>query len=143
MRGHCLCGQIEFEIDGEQFKLYQCHCSLCRKQGGAMSNVATIVPNENFRWLRGSAFISSWKKESGFRSDFCATCGSPVPNPLWNQPFYWVPAGLLDRGGGLEIVAHLCVASKAAWDVGRFEGVCYDEWPDLPKFLELLHAPNP
>ncbi len=142
MRGHCLCGQVEFEIDGEHLKLYQCHCSLCRRQGGSLSNAATIIPNGKFRWLRGAELISSWQKESGFRSDFCSTCGSPVPNPLRNLPYFWVPAGLLESNGGLEVVAHLCVASKASWDSTPLHGACYDELPNLSEFIALLQAPD-
>ncbi len=140
MRGHCLCGQVEFEIDGDRFNLYQCHCSLCRRQGGSLSNTATIVSNERFRWLRGAEYVSSWKKGSGFRSDFCSACGSPVPNPLRGLPYFWVPAGLLESGSGLEIVAHLCVASKASWDSTPLQGACYDELPNLSEFITLLHA---
>ena len=140
MRGHCLCGQVEFEIDGEHFKLYQCHCSLCRRQGGSLSNTATIISNENFRWLRGVEFISSWKRESGFRSDFCSACGSPVPNPLRKLPYFWVPAGLLEGNNRLEIVAHLCVASRALWDATSLQGACYDEMPpSLSEFIAFLH----
>ena len=139
MRGHCLCGQVEFELDGEHFKLYQCHCSLCRRQGGSLSNAATIVPHTSFRWLRGTEFISSWKNESGFRSDFCSNCGSPVPNPVRTLPYSWVPAGLLEGGSGLEIIAHLCVASKATWDSTYLQGVCYDELPNLTEFIALLN----
>ena len=138
MRGHCLCGEVEFEIDGEHFKLYQCHCSLCRRQGGSLSNAATIVTNDKFRWLRGVEFISTWKKESGFRSDFCSICGSPVPNPLRNLPYFWVPAGLLEEINGLEIVAHLCVASKATWDTTPLRGACYDELPNLSQLIARL-----
>jgi hypothetical protein len=109
MRGHCLCGKVDFEIDGSRFKLYQCHCSLCRRQSGSSSTAAAIVPAEKFRWLSGTEFISSWNKDTGFRSDFCSLCGSPVPNPLRGLPYVWVPAGLLENGGELEIVAHsLC-----------------------------------
>ena len=139
MRGHCLCGQVEFEMDGEHFKLYQCHCSLCRRQGGALSNAATIVSNEKFRWLRGAELISSWKKKTGFRSDFCSCCGSPVPNPLRNMPYFWIPAGLLEENDGLEIVAHLCTASKASWDVVPLQGECHDELPDISEFISFLN----
>jgi len=142
MHGHCLCGQVEFEIDGSRFKLYQCHCSLCRRQGGSMSNTATIVANNSFRWLRGAELISSWKNEAGFRSDFCSTCGSPVPNPLRNMPYFWIPAGLLENSGKLEVVAHLCVTSKAHWDSVPLQGACYDELPNLPEFISLLHSDN-
>lgn len=141
MHGHCLCGHVEFEIVGERFKLYQCHCSLCRRQGGSLSNAATIVPNEKFRWLSGAELISSWKKDSGFRSDFCSTCSSPVPNPLRNLPYFWVPAGLLEGNGSIEVVAHLCVASKAAWDSTLLQGACFDELPpNLSEFISFLQA---
>ena len=140
MRGQCLCGQVEFEIDGSHLKLYQCHCSLCRRQSGSSSNTSAIVGNTNFRWLRGSEFIASWKKESGFRSDFCSTCGSPLPNPLRNLPYYWVPAGLLEEYDGLEIVAQLCVTSKASWDSISPQGARHDELPKLSELVALLHA---
>ena len=140
MHGHCLCEQIKFEIVGECFKLYQCHCSLCRRQGGSLSNTATIVSEEKFRWLEGTDHISSWVKASGFRSDFCSICGSPVPNPLRSLPYFWVPAGLLESDSTLEIVTHLCVASKAAWDPTPFQVACYEALPELPELISLLQA---
>src|SRR5262245_19556634 len=115
MRGKCLCERIEFELLGATPKFYQCHCSLCRKQGGTSSNTATIVEARDFRWLSGQDGISSFVKPTGFRSDFCSRCGSPVPNPLRSTPYYWVPAGLLEGSEQLEIVAHLYVGSKASW----------------------------
>ena len=139
MRGQCLCGQVAFEIEGDRVKLYQCHCSLCRKQSGTFSNAATVVPINNFRWLRGVELVASWQKDSGFRSHFCSNCGSPVPNPLRNTAYYWVPAGLLEDGGKLEVVAHLCVTSRASWDPSSLQGLCYDEVPDMAEFIALLH----
>lgn len=53
MHGSCLCGAVEFEILGSLAKLYQCHCSLGRKQGGSTSNTVTAVRAENLRWLAG------------------------------------------------------------------------------------------
>lgn len=137
MRGTCLCGHIEFEIVGTVPRLYQCHCSLCRKQGGAASNAAAIVANEHFRWLAGQEHIASWIKDTGFRSDFCTTCGSPVPNPLGNTPYYWVPAGLLDDTDQLKVSAHVFVGSKAAWDVIAAPGRQYETMPELAELLQL------
>ena len=138
MRGHCFCEQVEFEINGDNFNLYQCHCSQCRRQGGSSSNTATIVANEKFSWIRGKEVITSWVHETGFRSDFCSTCGSPVPNPLKGTPHHWVPAGLLESDSGLEVVAHLCVASKAAWDTATLQGVCFEHLPELKEFFAML-----
>jgi hypothetical protein len=138
MRGHCLCTQVEFEVAGTDFKLYQCHCSLCRRQSGSSANAATIAAESNFRWIRGEALISSWVKPSGFRSDFCSVCGSPVPNALRGLPWVWVPAGLLEDGGKLEIMAHLHMASRASWDSSLPQGTCHEALPDLPDFIAAL-----
>jgi len=135
MRGKCLCGLIEFEVLGVAPKLYQCHCSLCRKQGGASSNTAAIVAQEQFRWLSGQEHISSWVKDTGFRSDFCSNCGSPVPNPLGSTPCYWVPAGLFEEDVQLKISAHLFVGSKASWDVIASPGTQYETMPELSELL--------
>lgn len=142
MRGKCLCGSVEFEVIGNFPRLYQCHCSLCRKQGGSLSNTATIVSAENFRWLSGAEHISSWVKDTGFRSDFCSKCGSPVPNPLRSTSYYWVPIGLLDDEQKLQIAAHVFVGSKASWEVISQQGVRYETIPELSEFIALLHADN-
>ena len=142
MRGQCLCGKIEFEIVGAFPKLYQCHCSLCRKQGGSASNTALMVAAENFRWVNGADRISSYVKDTGFRSDFCSTCGSPVPNPLKKTPYMWVPAGLLDDSAQLEVAAHIFVGSKATWDIISTPGLRHDSMPELSEFIELLKSPE-
>ena len=140
VRGQCLCGKVVFELGGKPPRLYQCHCSLCQKQGGSTSNTAAIVGAEHFRWLAGEEIISSWIKDTGFRSDFCSNCGSPVPNPLRNTPYYWVPAGLLENGGPLEIGVHVHVGSKAHWDVLPPTGAQYEASPALPEFIRLLQS---
>jgi len=48
MIGKCLCGEIQFEIKGELPHLYQCHCLLCRKQGGSSANAATFIHESKF-----------------------------------------------------------------------------------------------
>ncbi len=140
MRCDCLCGQVEFEIIGGVPNLYQCHCSLCRKQGGSSSNTATVIASENFRWLSGQEHIKSWFKDNGFRSDFCSNCGSPIPNPLSNASFYWVPAGLFGEEVTSTIVAHLFVGSKASWDSISQPGKQYETMPDLSEVIELLQS---
>ncbi len=139
MRGRCLCGQVEFEILGADPRLYQCHCSLCRKQSGSAASAGAIIAKENFRWLSGHDGISSWVADTGFRSHFCSNCGCPVPNPF-STAYFWVPAGLLDHAGPLEIAVHLFVGSKASWDMVSSSGIKFETMPELSRVLELLHA---
>ncbi len=140
MRGRCLCGEIEFEVDGPLPRLYQCHCSLCRKQGGTASNTGLIVAKDKFRWLRGEGHISSWVKDTGFRSHFCSRCGSTVPNPLRNLPWQWVPAGLLEGGAGLQVAAQIYLDSRAPWDPLPVGGRHHAEMPEFGEFIAFLHG---
>jgi len=93
LHGSCLCGAVRFEVDGPFPSLYQCHCSLCRKQGGSVSNTGLIAAADTFRWLEGEDRIGKWQRSTGFRSHFCQHCGSTVPNPLRDTGYVWVPAG--------------------------------------------------
>ncbi|MDH4274116.1 MAG: GFA family protein [Gammaproteobacteria bacterium] len=141
MIGNCLCKKIQFEIDGALPRLYQCHCSQCRKQSGATANTATVVNAEKFRWLAGQRNISTWRHDSGFRSHFCTTCGCPVPNPLGNLPYIWIPVGLLDKTGHKDVFAHIFVGSKADWENTPTSGLVYDTVPELSEFIAMLQQP--
>lgn len=140
MLGNCLCEAVSFEIIGPVPKLYQCHCSLCRKQGGSMASTATIVAAENFRWLSGQELVSSFRRTTGFRSDFCSRCGSTVPNPLRDMPYVWVPSGMLDGAEPLEIAVHVYVGSRAHWDTAPLTGSVYDTGPDLHALMQALYS---
>lgn len=138
MRGKCLCGEVEFVVSGTLPNIYQCHCSSCRKATGSVANAAPIVPSENFQWVCGEKRITSYVKDTDYRSDFCSKCGSPLPNPLNGRPEYWIPVGLLEDNASLKIAAHLHVGSKASWDAVGSSGVQYQEAPDLESLLAVL-----
>lgn len=140
LHGSCLCGSVAFEIDGPFPRLYQCHCSLCRKQGGSASNTGLIVEAARFRWARGEAQVTTWMRSTGFRSHFCSVCGAPVPNPLRDTGYIWVPAGLLDDGESLAIAAQLYVGSRAPWDKAWGIGAEHETAPELRELIRLLHA---
>lgn len=138
MRGSCLCGAVEFRVEGALPKAYRCHCSLCRKQGGTSSNLSIIVDAQNFHWVSGQDVISSYVRPTGFRSDFCSRCGSPVPNPLRTTAYCWVPAGLLDDAETLEVGVHLYTGSKAPWETIPSDAPHFETVPKLSELIELL-----
>ncbi len=137
LEGSCLCGAVRFSLSGTTSGIYQCRCSLCRKVSGSASNSALWAFGE-FTWLAGEDNISRWATPSGFRSDFCRTCGSPLPNPLRDGSGHWVPAGLLDENVDIHVVAQVCVASRANWDDMTATGKRLDDMPDRDTFRELI-----
>ncbi len=82
--------------------------------------------------------ISRFAKTSGYRSDFCSSCGSPVPNKVNEGKHYWVPVGLVDDAEGMEVVAHLFVGSKAHWQLNETKAIQYEEIPPFNDIVVLL-----
>ncbi|WP_241623493.1 GFA family protein [Rosenbergiella epipactidis] len=114
MQGTCLCASVKFTLSYSPTTFYRCHCSLCRRQTGTESNYATLVHHQDFTWSAGEASIHSWKKASGYRNDFCQHCGSTVPNPLAQVPYFWVPLGLLEGIERYQCVADFCLQSSVS-----------------------------
>ncbi|WP_436970326.1 GFA family protein [Microbulbifer spongiae] len=139
MNGKCLCGAVEFQLDEPLPSLYQCHCSLCRKLTGSSSDTAMFISRDQFRWVRGLDKISSYRTNTGYRSDFCNCCGCTVPHLMGKTSYFWVPAGLIDGELHSQVVAHLCVDSKAPWDLIGERGVRFAEMPSMEVLSRLLH----
>lgn len=119
MKGSCLCKTVEFQLSDKPSLFYRCHCSLCRKQSGVGHNLATLVRDNEFRWIKGENCIVSWVKPTGYRTDFCSVCGSTVPNILRDMPYVWIPVGLLDESLEMECVGDFCTDDAMPWDETR------------------------
>jgi len=116
LEGQCNCGEVVFEIQGSLPAMYKCYCTLCQKQSGTASNAATIVQQNDFQWVSGLDTVTKWKKESGFNSHFCSSCGSPVPNPIGTD-LMWIPLGLINEVETIHVV-NLFENTKPSWEIG-------------------------
>ncbi len=146
INGSCLCGQVAFtcNLPKDKLNIYQCHCSLCKKQSGSSSNSATMVKLADFQWLQGKNNIAKWQKNTGFSSHFCQTCGSVLPN-IFADNYVWLPIGLLDlnKNYQINVVADLCLSSQSQWHLLSDNSEKFvDLPPDLATLLELLETKN-
>nr|WP_087025114.1 GFA family protein [Thaumasiovibrio subtropicus] len=130
-----MCGAVTFQLTGDLPSIYQCHCSLCRKVSGSSSNSALIVARSHFQWRSGENQIKSFATPSGFKSEFCCHCGSPVPNLSADGQSYWVPAGLMSEPISTQVSAHVYVDSRANWDTG-FLSDDVDKFAQMPPAIE-------
>jgi hypothetical protein len=140
MKGQCLCGEVAFELREPIPAVYQCHCSLCRKQSGTYSNLAMAVNSRQFSWLSGQACVTTYKRPTGFTSSFCSQCGSPVPNLIGRSDIMWIPVGLLETDALLNVKAHIFINSKSTSEAMPSSGQCYDTMPPLDELVAFLHA---
>jgi hypothetical protein len=120
IRGSCLCGAVEFELDRAEGPFELCHCSSCRKASGSAFVAGLGVKACDFRMLSGAEIIRTYEapvreRPPPYRVAFCSRCGSPVPNPPPNADWFEIPAGLLDDDPMLRPDKHIFVECKSPW----------------------------
>lgn len=128
MRGTCLCGGIEFEVDEIPGLVFNCHCSRCRKAHGAAFASLALADRATLRFLRGRELLAEYDSSAEGIRTFCSRCGSRLMN--WQKddgPYLGVSIACLDGYEGRP-TAHCFVDSKAPWhepstDIPAFGGL--------------------
>ncbi|WP_022663973.1 GFA family protein [Desulfospira joergensenii] len=126
-RGRCLCGQVEFEIQGDLRDVVNCHCSKCRKFHGNYG-AYTSVKFENLKFIKQTGlkwFKSTTDETDNVRRGFCSECGSSLFWHPEDQPNIAIAAGSLDSPTDLKTIGHIWCSQ-----IGDF----YAIKDDLPQF---------
>lgn len=76
LTGGCFCNYVQYEARGTSSHETNCHCSICRRTGGAPFVAWFTVPASKFRIIAGAP-TSFQSSEHGTRS-FCPRCGTPL-----------------------------------------------------------------
>jgi hypothetical protein len=115
--GSCLCGEVQFEIEGEFDSFFLCHCGRCRKDTGSAHAANLFSLGAKMKWRSGETRIATFQVPSTRHvKAFCSICGSAVPRVQMDGTLLVVPAGSLDSPIDVRPDAHICVASRADWD---------------------------
>jgi AcrR family transcriptional regulator len=114
-KGSCLCGTVQYELDGPFEVMSHCHCSMCRKHHGAAFATFVTVPLSNFRWIAGEDSLSTYQSSAYGKRTFCSKCGSVMPVVEADTGIAFCPAGNLDGELGIQPQSHRFVGSKASW----------------------------
>lgn len=124
--GQCLCGKVQFEIDGELGETRLCYCALCRRANGTAFSANVPVPVERHRLLTGREHIREYESSPGAFRAFCSHCGSPVYARVISDPAHIrIRLGTLAKEARAKVVAHVWVLSKPDW---------YSICDDLPQY---------
>lgn len=130
IQGSCLCGAFRFAVRAPLAPVGLCHCDLCRRANGSAFSANCRVPRDTFTILTDGASLREYQSSPGNWKVFCGTCGSPAYSRVECDPeFIRIRLGTLPRETQAEIVAHVWVGSKAAWDRITDDLPCFEQGP--------------
>ena len=112
-KGSCLCGAINFEVEGELGSTDACHCIQCRRWTGHFLTSAE-VPRSALT-IHGAENISWYHSSEKARRGFCGKCGASLFfDPLDQNKHNWigVSMGAFDAPTGTNLALHIFVVEK-------------------------------
>ena len=114
--GHCECGRVRFEVDGEIEDFSHCHCSQCRRLHGAAFATFAGVSRDRFRYVAGESDIRVYASSEGNDRVFCAVCGSNILVDPGEEPeALYLSMSAVDGDPPRPAGYHAYVGSKAPW----------------------------
>jgi len=122
IKGSCLCGQVQYQIDGPVGEVVHCHCVTCRKAHGSAFSSVAAVQDDDFT-LQGETLLKRYQSSPGKWRYFCSNCGSQIYAKREGTAHVILRLGSLDDDPRTVEKNHIWVSQQAPW---------YDLKADLP-----------
>jgi hypothetical protein len=114
LKGHCLCGAIEYEVAPPFTNQTVCHCSMCRRAAGSPMVGWFTVPRGAYKVIAGTP--RSYRSSAHAVRTFCAGCGTPLTFESVRFPEETdVTTCSLDDPEALPPRDHTRAATKLSW----------------------------
>jgi hypothetical protein len=114
LRGSCLCGTLEYEVEDQFLYSLNCHCSECRRATGAAFKPFAGIQREKLRITAGADRLMIYGQAQGHDAH-CGRCGSLLYSLVKEATTLHVTLGTLLDGPSIGPSAHIFAASKAPW----------------------------
>ncbi|RXJ73186.1 aldehyde-activating protein [Veronia nyctiphanis] len=126
MRGSCLCGEIEYEVNKLDSPIQHCSCHTCRKAHAAAFNSTAAVLKSDFRWLKGDALLSHFESSPGKKRFFCSKCGTQLVKE--NEGQLSLRVATLNDDPNLKPQFRIWSSHEVPWLTYPSDIPAYDEW---------------
>ena len=118
LSGHCHCGAVSYQVDGEPVRMARCHCNACRRTTGTGHSVQAFFHRQDVTISGETASYQSIADSGSKRTrDFCPICGSRLFTANERPPhLIGIAAGSFDNSDWFEPAVALYDNERPAWD---------------------------
>jgi len=135
--GSCLCGKIQYSMEGDLSDFGYCHCKSCRKASGSAHAANAGIERKNFTLADPEQVLREYESSPGKYRAFCTNCGSPIYAYLRDtSELIRIRLGSLDTVFEKHAKAHTFVRGKAKWEVIYGDLPQFDEWAPREVLLQ-------
>lgn len=128
--GGCLCGSTRYAVQGEPVTVALCHCSMCRRAGGAPLVAWAMFSLDQLEFVRGKP--ATYSSSPGVERGFCARCGTPLTFVADFLPgLVDITVGSMDDPSALPPRMHIWDSKRVPWLVVKDD---LPRHPELPPF---------
>jgi hypothetical protein len=128
VRGSCLCGAVQFEIDGEFEPRSFCHCTSCKRLSGGVGTANARVRSDAVRITAGRERLRTYQPVEGTAKTFCSECGANLFGGGWPEnEFASVRLPAIDSPFEGRPTRHIFTRSVAPWETLPDDGLERDE----------------
>ena len=114
LTGRCLCGAVRYRARGPALSVSHCHCSMCRRAGGAAMVTWVGFARDGFAFTKGE-LVRNASSDFAWRG-FCGACGAQIlfdhvaPNDR-----VFITAGTLDDPEAVTPECHIHADDRLSW----------------------------
>ncbi len=114
--GACFCKAIQYRIKTGISMAVNCHCTQCRRAGGAAFSSHVVVRERRFEIISGEESLSLFHLGESVTKHFCSHCGTPIFNRNKRYPGQcMVSLGSLDDPTMVTPSANIHCDSQLEW----------------------------
>ncbi len=125
-RGRCMCGAVDFTVEGDLRDVVNCHCHRCRRWSGHYWAATGAAPDA--LTFAGDDGLTWYSPSDGVEYGFCRHCGSSLFWRVASRPeLVSISAGCLDQPTGLHTTHQIWMAEHG------------DYHPPLPGLVDHEH----
>ncbi|NVK36440.1 MAG: GFA family protein [Gammaproteobacteria bacterium] len=116
IKGACLCGDVQYELNGELDVLAVCHCDQCKRAQGTAFVTNAPVDGRQFKITQGQDKLSAYESSSNKFRYFCSQCGSPIYSQRTDMPEQVrIRVGTVTHGHIPKPSFQIYCEAKASW----------------------------